>query len=297
MVLYVMPTVTPRPLLSRDMGTTRFWLLLIAAQIIVLVILAALGPTTVATPLLRYTGFACLAGIFACIPPLVIKLFVAAQLRIGNGAQPMVQTLQQHQTGITFGVWSLIVVALVMALPRIRADIAADNVAALSAAAAASAPAADSTMGISTNPLPGDALPVGTTAADTTRADTTPVLTPGAGSKTRTAILDALRYRLKMNGRFRVDHIRTYNSWAFVRATEVVELDKGELQETDLTVSALLELPANSTIAAWRIVELWTLPDNDKLSMADFMRGVRAKQRTNHLPNALFPDDLLSTPQ
>lgn len=122
--------------------------------------------------------------------------------------------------------------------------------------------------------------------------DTTPVLTPGPGSKTRTAILDALRERLKMKGRFRVDHIRTYKSWAFVRATEVVELDKGELQETDLTVSALLERSANSKQGVWRIVELWTLPDDEKHSMADFLRNIRAKQRAERLPAALFPEDL-----
>lgn len=288
------------------MGTTRFWLLLIVAQVIVLICLAALGPTTATTPALRYTGFVCLAGIFGCIPPLFIKLMIAAQIRVGNEHLSLVQSLRSNELRITLGVWLLIIVALVIALPRMKQDFAenarADSAfaavmkdpekrARLDSAMEAHRESAAKIIGPATVSRPARFL------ERDASVDTTPVLTPGAGSKTRTAILDALRDRLKMKGRFRVDHIRTYNNWAFVRATEVVELDKGELQETDLTVSALLELPANSTIGAWRIVELWTLPDNEKLSMADFMRSVRARQRSNHLPNALFPDDLSGTPQ
>lgn len=105
-------------------------------------------------------------------------------------------------------------------------------------------------------------------------------------------MLDALRQRLKMSGKFRVDHIRTWRRWGFVRATEVVELEKGEVQETDLTVAALLELPAGSKTGWWRIVELWTLPDDQTHPMKDFLTAIRAKQRRENLPAALFPEDL-----
>lgn len=75
------------------MGSTRLWLVLVVVQIVTLALLAAAGPVTAATPALRYTGYACLAGLFVCIPPIAVKLFVAAQLRMGNSAHPMVRGL------------------------------------------------------------------------------------------------------------------------------------------------------------------------------------------------------------
>lgn len=83
-----------------------------------------------------------------------------------------------------------------------------------------------------------------------------------------------------------------YGKWAFVRATEVVELDKGELQETDLTVASLLELPKKSNILAWRIVELWTLPDDRRSPYASFVRGVRERVKREGIPTGFLPGDL-----
>lgn len=103
-------------------------------------------------------------------------------------------------------------------------------------------------------------------------------------------ILDALRQRLNMQTRFKVDHIRMAGVWAFVRATEVVELDKGELQETDLTVSALLELP-KADPTKFRVVEVWTLPDEQTHPFTEFIRKVRERVRRERLPVALLPED------
>jgi hypothetical protein len=137
------------------------------------------------------------------------------------------------------------------------------------------------------DPVRGTASPVTTSIKPT-------VTTPRAGSPERAAILDALRQRLKMSSRFKVDHIRVASNWAFVRATEVVELEKGELQETDFTVSALLERSASSTTGAWRTVEIWTLPGEQEHPLAQFTRRIRVRQRADRLPDALFPDDLLA---
>jgi hypothetical protein len=119
-----------------------------------------------------------------------------------------------------------------------------------------------------------------------------PVVTPGPGSPERAAILDALRMRLKTKSRFRVDHIRTAGEWAFVRATETVQLEGDEQQETDLTVAALLEKPQASTTGWWRIADMWTLPENDAKPLADFTRRVRQRVTAERLPMALLPDDL-----
>jgi hypothetical protein len=119
-----------------------------------------------------------------------------------------------------------------------------------------------------------------------------PVVTPGPGSPERTAILDALRMRLKTTSRFKVDHIRTAGEWAFIRATETVQLEGDEQQETDLTVAALLEKPKASTTGWWRIADMWTLPENDTKPLADFARRVRQRVTAERLPTALLPDDL-----
>jgi hypothetical protein len=123
------------------------------------------------------------------------------------------------------------------------------------------------------------------------RADD-PVLTPRSGSPVRAAILDALRSRLKTKSRFKVDHIRTTGAWAFVRATEVVPLEHGEQQETDLSVAALLEKAPGSTPSRWRIVDIWTLPGNDAKPLADFSRRVKRRIAAERLPPALLPEDL-----
>ena len=261
------------------MGSTRMWILLFVAQLVTLGLLAALGPVTAATPALRYVGYVCLAGIFACVPPIMVKLFVAGQIRVGNGELSMVRALQQHETIVIVSVWAMIAVALAMAMPQITRDIRADREAAGIADAHAVAPA----------PVP-PASAASMSAPPVEQA----VSTPGPGSPQRAAILDALRKRLKISSRFKIDHIRVASNWAFVRATEVVELEKGELQETDLTVSALLELPEGSTTGWWRIADMWTLPGEQEQPLAEFTRRVRARQRAERLPDALFPDDLLT---
>ena len=261
------------------MGSTRMWILLFVAQLVTLGLLAALGPAASATPALRYIGIVCIAGIFACVPPIMVKLFVAGQIRIGNGELAMVRSLQRHETMVIIAVWAMIAAALAMAMPQILSDIRAEREANDLAAAYAVAPIA---------------APSASAAAASPPPEQQSVSTPGPGSPERTAILDALRKRLKTTSRFKIDHIRIASSWAFVRATEVVELEKGELQETDFTVSALLELPKGSTTGWWRIADMWTLPGEREQPLAEFTRRVRSRQRAERLPNALFPDDLLA---
>jgi hypothetical protein len=118
---------------------------------------------------------------------------------------------------------------------------------------------------------------------------TSTVTTPAAGSPLRTALLDAVRAQLRTTARFRVDHVRAAGTWAFVRATEVVALDGGEQQETDLTVAALLSTDPQG---AWQVIEIWTLPDDARLPMAEFRRRLGVFQVAGGMPWALFPDDI-----
>jgi hypothetical protein len=116
------------------------------------------------------------------------------------------------------------------------------------------------------------------------------VTTPAAGSPARTGILAAVRRQLATSSRFKVDHVRVAGRWAFVRATEVVPLDGGEQQETDLSVAALLEQPAGSP--RWIVREYWTLPSEDERPLATFRRRVHERLRAERIPSSMIPDDL-----
>lgn len=257
------------------MGSTKRWLLIFGAEIGVLVLLASIRPITEAHRPLQYLGLACVAGIFATLPVLALKAFIAGQIKIGNGDHAMIRGLLQHEAAVIFTIWGMIVAALIMAGPTMLKDIRAERAANAGVAPVASPAIHDSSQSMSSEV-----------------ESTIPVTTPAAGSKERTAIMDAVRQRLKSTSRFKVDHIRMAGNWAFVRATEVVPAEKDELQETDLTVAALLELPPGSTTGWWRIADYWTLPGNDSRPLADFVRNVRARVRAERLPAALLPDDL-----
>ena len=262
------------------MGTTRFWLFLFVGQIVVLAILAALGESRTTVPL-RWLGIACIVGIFLSVPALMIKSFVAGQRRIGNGELPMVRGVERNQASLIIGSWMLIGAALAMAWPTIRRDLAAERRAnAMTASVIASAADVAAMSAPPPSPVP----------ESESRVDD-PVVTPAAGSPERSAILDALRTRLKTKSRFKVDHLKLAGDWAFVRATEIVQLEGNEEQETDLTVAALLERPRGSTTGWWRIADIWTLPDNDAKPLSDFSRRVRQRIAAERLPVALLPED------
>jgi hypothetical protein len=263
------------------MGSTRFWLILFLGQIAVLVVLASLGESRTTAPL-RWLGIACIVGIFLSAPALMIRSFVAGQRRIGNGGRSMVRGVERNEVGLIVGSWMLMGAAFAMAWPTIRRDIAAER-----QANAMTAPAAASTADVAATSAP----PPSPVPESESRVDD-PVVTPVAGSPERAAILDALRTRLKTQSRFKVDHMRLAGEWAFVRATEIVELEGNEQQETDLTVAALLQKPKGSTTGWWRIADYWTLPENDEKPLADFTRRVKQRITAERLPLALLPEDL-----
>jgi type II secretory pathway pseudopilin PulG len=268
------------------LGSTRFWLLLFAGQLGILVLLAVFSNGRPVATWLQYLGIVCIVGIFLSVAPVMVKSFVAGQVHIGNGHLPMVRGLQRHEVAVILTAWAMMGAALAMAMPTIMKDIRAERAENAAADAAAAAGATPEAMAAAMSAPPPTAVPLSESQVDAM------VATPGPGSPERAAILDALRQRLKSKSRFRVDHIRTAAGWAFVRATEVVTLDGNEEQETDLTVAALLELPSGSTTGWWRIADYWTLPENDRKPHADFTRRVRQRITAERLPPALLPDDL-----
>ncbi len=53
------------------------------------------------------------------IVPIMIRLFVFLQLKIGNAEVPLVQFLQAHEQGFVLGVWCFFIVGLCIIVPGI----------------------------------------------------------------------------------------------------------------------------------------------------------------------------------
>ena len=116
---------------------------------------------------------------------------------------------------------------------------------------------------------------------------------PRPGTAERAALTNAVRLAVGNSSSYRIDHLRATPRWAFFSGTEVVPLDASELQETDLSVQALLErqLPADGA-PRWEVVELWTLPTNDRAPRTQFLQRLRDRMTRDAVPKALFPPDL-----
>jgi hypothetical protein len=258
------------------MPSTRTWLVVLASLIglvvacgVALTLLFSRAraegglPSLAVVMPLRILAVVAIAGAIACVPPLMVRSFVGGQHRIGNRDEPRVAWVAQHQSGVVGGLWLVWGAGLLVALPAMVGEMRRAGFTSLVPPADEVAP-----------------LAPGLTAT---------VTTPAAGTPERTALLDAVRARLGTSSRFKVDHVRAAGSWAFLRATEVVPLDGGEEQETDLTVAALL---TTNVGAGWQVVELWTLPGDARLPMAEFRRRLGVFQVAGGLPWALFPDDV-----
>lgn len=117
--------------------------------------------------------------------------------------------------------------------------------------------------------------------------------TPAQGSPERRALLDAVRARLKIKSQFKVNHLKAGDGWAYFDGGEVVDAGGGELQETDLSVRALLALRKSAAgKSVWSVVEIWTLPTDDKLSHDSFLARLRRRRGAEKIPAGIFPPDL-----
>ena len=122
----------------------------------------------------------------------------------------------------------------------------------------------------------------------------TVVRTPARGSRTRQALLDAIRARVGVKSQFKVGHIRATDEWAFVRCVELI-IDGDVGQETDLDIAALLRRKGPAGSAIWEVVDLWTLATDDAKPYKPFARRVRERARNSRIPAALFPEGFLTS--
>lgn len=123
------------------------------------------------------------------------------------------------------------------------------------------------------------------------KVDAPSTTTPPQGSPERKAILDAVRRRLKIQSQFKVDYLKVNGNWCFFNGGEVV-MAEHELQETDLSVAALLERKTVTGKTTWVVAEIWTLPTDEQQPREKFVARVRQKQKAMSIPKDVFPDDL-----
>jgi hypothetical protein len=107
----------------------RYWLVLCGGNLAALVVLSIIGNTlesrgvsidrwpVIPRTLLRGLGLLALVGFVVSVPPTMLKLFIAGQLRIGNAGHPMVGFLQRHEAGVVRAVWVVWLAGTLIALP------------------------------------------------------------------------------------------------------------------------------------------------------------------------------------
>lgn len=117
-------------------------------------------------------------------------------------------------------------------------------------------------------------------------------VTPAQGSPERKAVLDAVRVRLQLKSQFKVYHLKLKGNWAYFHGGEVVDAGEGELQETDLSVKALLERKQIDGKPLWTVAEIWTLPTDDKFSHKNFVTRALRRRKLSNTPADIFPADM-----
>ncbi|HWP76252.1 MAG TPA: hypothetical protein VNU03_17145, partial [Methylomirabilota bacterium] len=80
-----------------------------------------LGPTLAPT-LAKIVAFGLFLALGFAAIPLMLRVFLWGQRRIGNEAVPMVRFLADHQTGVVVAVWIVFALGLGIALPAMLAD-------------------------------------------------------------------------------------------------------------------------------------------------------------------------------
>ncbi|MGH7525952.1 MAG: hypothetical protein ACREMX_04545 [Gemmatimonadales bacterium] len=117
-------------------ATVNTWLLLILAQLGILAMVALVGPRVEArwtaggqaiprNSQLLFGGLGLLAfvGFVICIPALLLRVFISAQARIGNGGYPAVEYLSRHEPLVLQVVLAGWLLGVIIALPLMVQDL------------------------------------------------------------------------------------------------------------------------------------------------------------------------------
>jgi hypothetical protein len=73
------------------------------------------GPGVVSAVKWAYFILFCIMGF--CLVPVVIRYFISAQIKIGNGGHSLIKWLQASEQTVIYGFWCLFVIGLSIGLP------------------------------------------------------------------------------------------------------------------------------------------------------------------------------------
>jgi hypothetical protein len=73
------------------------------------------GPGVISAVKWAYFVLFCIMGF--CLVPVVIRYFISAQIKIGNGEHSLIKWLQASEQTVIYGFWSLFIIGLCIALP------------------------------------------------------------------------------------------------------------------------------------------------------------------------------------
>jgi hypothetical protein len=80
----------------------------------------ALGPMGITA--IKSACFALFCGIGFSLMPILIKFFISAQIKIGNGELFPIKWIQAHEQAVIYGFWILYVIGLCIAVPAAIKD-------------------------------------------------------------------------------------------------------------------------------------------------------------------------------
>jgi hypothetical protein len=107
---------------------TKLFLIIFASAFGLLIVSAVLGnmlesngmfknlsPRGIAAVKMFYSALFCVL-VFSLVP-LLLRYFISAQIKIGNGELVLIQWLQAHEQEVVYGFWALCVIGVCIALP------------------------------------------------------------------------------------------------------------------------------------------------------------------------------------
>ena len=109
--------------------TTKIYIIIFASSLGLLVLWAIVGGilesrgVTVDPATVKAVSFILFLILGFTIVPLMIRLFILGQIRIGHGDLAIIKFLRAHERTIVYCIWGLYLIGLIYLLPLIKRDI------------------------------------------------------------------------------------------------------------------------------------------------------------------------------
>ncbi|MBN1495634.1 MAG: hypothetical protein JXA07_02625 [Spirochaetes bacterium] len=109
--------------------TTKIYIIIFASSLGLLVLWAIVGGilesrgVTVDPATVKAVSFILFLILGFTIVPLMIRLFILGQIRIGHGDLAIIKFLRAHESAVVYCIWGFYLIGLIYLLPLIKRDI------------------------------------------------------------------------------------------------------------------------------------------------------------------------------